>query len=50
MYTHFKITRGHLVNVAQAAVRRNQMVTTLSTFVIAEVKRDMYSSFVIGIY
>jgi hypothetical protein len=31
MYTHFKRHVDTLVNVAQAVVRRNQVVTTLST-------------------
>ena len=45
-----------LVNVAQAVVRRNQKCLDaygnhfLPIIVIAEVKRDLYSSFVIGIY
>jgi hypothetical protein len=47
MYTHFKRHVDTLVNVAQAVVRRNQKCLDAD---IAEVKRDLYSSFVIGIY
>jgi hypothetical protein len=50
MYTHFKRHVDTLVNVAQAVVHRNQKCLDADGLVIAEVKRDLYSSFVIGIY
>jgi hypothetical protein len=50
MYTHFKRHVDSLVNVAQAVVRCNQKCLDADGLVIAEVKRDLYSPFVLTIY
>jgi hypothetical protein len=50
MYTRFKRHVDTLVNVAHAVVRRNQKCLDADGNHFEHVKRDLYSSFVIGIY